>query len=104
MQSAAEQFAGHLEQVELNEASIPVLQNVDASEKTDAAAIKQGLLEQLYKPVRWVELVQAIQTRGINCIIECGPGKVLSGLNKRIDRSIEAHCLQDENSFQKVLA
>lgn len=104
MQSAAEHFAAHLEQVVLHEASIPVLQNVDASEKTDAAAIKQGLLEQLYKPVRWVELVQAIQQRGINCIIECGPGKVLSGLNRRIDRSIEAHCLQDQDSFQKALA
>lgn len=104
MQSAAEQFAAHLDQVDLHEAGIPVLQNVDASEKTDAAAIKQGLLEQLYKPVRWVELVQAIQERGINCIIECGPGKVLSGLNKRIDRSIEAHCLQDQGSFQKALA
>lgn len=104
MQSAAEQFAAHLEQVELHQASIPILQNVDASEKTDAAAIKQGLLEQLYKPVRWVQLVQAIQARGIHCIIECGPGKVLSGLNKRIDRSIEAHCLQDEDSFQKALA
>lgn len=103
MQSAAEQFATHLDQVDLHEAGIPVLQNVDASEKTDAAAIKQGLLEQLYKPVRWVQLVQAIQARGINCIIECGPGKVLSGLNKRIDRSIEGHCLQDEDSFTKAL-
>lgn len=103
MQSAAEQFSAHLEQIDLHEARIPVLQNVDASEKTDAAAIKQGLLEQLYKPVRWVQLVQAIQARGINCIIECGPGKVLSGLNKRIDRSIEGHCLQDEDSFTKAL-
>lgn len=104
MKSAADEFARHLDQVDLKEASIPILQNVDASEKSDAAAIKQGLLEQLYKPVRWVELVQAIQGRGVGRVIECGPGRILSGLNKRIDRSIDAHCLQDENSFQKALA
>ena len=104
MKEAADEFSSHLESIELHQAIIPVVQNVDAVEKTDADALKQGLLEQLYMPVRWVELIKTIQSKGINCIIECGPGKVLSGLNKRIDRSIEAHCIQGQSSLEKAIA
>ncbi len=104
MKTAADELSSHLDTLTLNEASIPVVQNVDASVKTDPAQLKQGLLEQLYKPVRWVEVIQAIQAKGMQCIIECGPGKVLSGLNKRIERSLDVHCIQDEQSLQKALA
>ncbi len=104
MKAAADEFATHLDTITLNEAAIPVIQNVDAGIKTDPAQLKQGLLEQLYKPVRWVDVVHEIQGKGIQSIIECGPGKVLSGLNKRIERSIDVHCIQDEQSLQKALA
>ncbi len=103
MKKAAEQFSEKLNSVTFSDALIPVIQNVDATERTDAKTIKEILLQQLYKPVRWVELIQSINNKNISTIIECGPGKVLSGLNKRIERSLEVHCLQDKTSINKAM-
>lgn len=84
MKKAAELFSETLQQIEFNVPSIPVIHNVDVSEHQDAQEIRQALVEQLYQPVRWVETVRLMETYGITAIVECGPGAVLSGLNKRI--------------------
>lgn len=103
MKSAADEFANVLNKIEFNDATIPVVQNVDAQAKTNAKEIRSCLLEQLYKPVRWVDVIKSMQQQHIQKIIECGPGKVLAGLIKRIDRSIDVHCVQDDDSLLKAL-
>lgn len=99
MRQAADKFTSCLDEVDFNDAVIPVIQNVDAKERTAAKDIKEIILQQLFLPVRWVEVVKKIHEKNISIIIECGPGKVLSGLNKRIERSLTLHCLQDEESI-----
>jgi [acyl-carrier-protein] S-malonyltransferase len=88
MTPAAERLTARLEDIEINKPFIPVLHNVNVAEAVDEDAIRSRLAEQLYRPVRWVETIQAIAARGIENIIEAGPGKVLTGLNKRIERKL----------------
>ncbi|MGB1800690.1 MAG: ACP S-malonyltransferase [Gammaproteobacteria bacterium] len=104
MKQAAEEFESSLNNITFNNAEIPVLQNVDAKSKQSSADIKAALLQQLYMPVRWVESVNTMKESGITKIIECGPGKVLSGLIKRIDRSFDIFAVQDEATLNKALA
>lgn len=104
MTEAAEKFQVSLDGLEFNAATIPVLQNVDASSREQAEDIKNALVEQLYKPVQWTRCVQAIAATDVSHIIECGPGKVLTGLVKRIDRSLTCLPLNDCASLEKVLA
>ena len=80
-----------------------MIQNVNAEVKTKSNEIKKALLEQLYMPVHWVDSINRMQSMGVNKIIECGPGKVLSGLIKRIDRSIQTHSVQNKISLMKAL-
>lgn len=103
MKEAANEFENTLNEINFNDAAIPVLQNVDAKTKSSSADIKAALLEQLYMPVRWVDSIQNMKAMGITKIIECGPGKVLSGLNKRIDKSFELFSVQDQSSLSKAL-
>ncbi len=103
MKEAAEEFESSLNKANFNEASIPVLQNVDAKTKSSSDEIKAALLEQLYKPVRWVDCINNMKSMEITKIIECGPGKVLSGLIKRIDRSFELFPINDETSLKKAI-
>lgn len=103
MKEAADEFKISLNKVNFNDAEIPVLQNVDAKTKSSSAEIKTALLEQLYKPVRWVDSVNNIRSMGVTRIIECGPGKVLSGLIKRIERSFELFSIQDETSLKNAI-
>lgn len=84
MKPAAVQLGAYLEKVTLRAPLVPVLHNADVAAYTDTAQIKDALVRQLYSPVRWVETVQAMSTQGIAMAAECGPGKVLAGLNKRI--------------------
>ncbi|MEQ1598546.1 MAG: ACP S-malonyltransferase [Methylotenera sp.] len=84
MKPAAEKLAEYLKNVTINTPIIPVLHNADVALYTDSAKIKDALVRQLYSPVRWVETVQAIHALGITNSAECGPGKVLAGLTKRI--------------------
>ena len=70
--------------------NIPVLQNVTAAEAADPGEIRRLLVEQLFSPVRWVETIQALTQRGVELVVEAGPGKVLTGLVKRIDKSLQA--------------
>lgn len=84
MKPAAVKLEAYLKQVSLSASQIPVLHNADVASYQDADKIKDALVRQLYSPVRWVETVQAIAAQGVTQTAECGPGKVLAGLTKRI--------------------
>jgi [acyl-carrier-protein] S-malonyltransferase len=103
MLPAAEKLLAHLQSVAIVTPMIPVLQNTDVQSHTEPDAIRAALAKQLHTPVRWVETVQALKNAGIERVIECGPGKVLAGLNKRIDDSLPAVALVDETSLQAAL-
>jgi [acyl-carrier-protein] S-malonyltransferase len=104
MLPAAEQLLAHLQGITISAPSIPVLHNTDVQSHADADAIRAALAKQLHTPVRWVETIQALKAAGIERVIECGPGKVLAGLNKRIDDSLPAVALVDEASLQAALS
>jgi len=103
MLPAAERLLAHLQSVTINPPSIPVLHNTDVQSHAEPDAIRTALARQLHTPVRWVETVQALQRAGVERVIECGPGKVLAGLTKRIDDSLPALALVDEASLQAAL-
>lgn len=88
MQSAAVQLAERLHDLSFASPSISVVNNVDVAIETDAEQIKQALVKQLYSPVRWTETVEYLVAQGVDSISEVGPGKVLTGLNKRINKSL----------------
>jgi [acyl-carrier-protein] S-malonyltransferase len=95
MKPAAEQLVVELKDITINAPVIPVLQNVTAEVTTDPEAIKANLVQQLYRPVLWVDCVTYMTDNGIERMLECGPGKVLSGLNKRISRGLEVATVAD---------
>lgn len=103
MKPAAEKLKIYLDAVVFNAPVIPVLQNVDASIASDAAAIRDALVRQLYCPVLWVKSVQALSDLGVARVLECGPGKVLCGLNKRIVKELECASLESMESFSLAL-
>jgi [acyl-carrier-protein] S-malonyltransferase len=103
MLPAAEKLLTHLQGVAIATPNIPVLHNTDVQSHAEPDAIRAALAKQLHTPVRWVETVQALKVSGIARVIECGPGKVLAGLNKRIDDSLTALALVDEASLQAAL-
>lgn len=104
MQPAAEAFAASLAGVEIKVPEIPVLHNVDVQAHPDPDAIRAALAQQLYSPVRWVETVQAMGRQGIHRCLEMGPGKVLAGLNKRIDKALDTQAVYDPASLAQALA
>lgn len=95
MKPAAEKLRAALEDVALSAPEIPVVNNVDVAVQQDADAIRDALYRQAFGPVRWVECVQALKGRGVTHLIECGPGKVLAGLTKRIDPELVGAALFD---------
>lgn len=103
MMPAAEKLLETMADVSFSSPIIPVLHNTDVALHNDAAEIKKALSKQLHTPVRWVETVEALVSSGVDTVIECGPGKVLSGLNKRIEKSLALYSLGDERSFNKTL-
>jgi [acyl-carrier-protein] S-malonyltransferase len=84
MRPAAEQLAESLRQVRIKPSTISILHNADVASYTDPEQIRLALVKQLYSPVRWVETIQTLAKQGVERFVECGPGKVLAGLNKRI--------------------
>lgn len=84
--------------------SVPVVTNVEAAPCSDPATIRRLLVQQVVAPVRWIEIVQALSKAGVTRVVELGPGKVLCGLVKRIDRSIECLNVEDPASLEKALA
>ena len=102
MRPAAERLKDRLASVSLAAPRIPVLNNIDVRVETDPASIRDALYRQAFGPVRWVETVQAIRARGLSHVIECGPGKVLAGLGKRIDADIVSGTVFDPDSMAQV--
>lgn len=104
MRPAAEQFAASIEVLSWQVPSIALVQNVSAAAPADLAALKRDLLAQLYSPVRWVETVQYLAEQGVTELVECGPGKVLSGLNKRCVKGVNTHNLETPDAFAAARA
>lgn len=102
MKPAAEHLAETLKTIHINAPHIPVINNVNVCIEQDPIRIKQALTQQVYNPVRWVEIIQSLEKRGIEEFIECGPGKVLTGLNKRIT-SIPTLSIHDPEILQEAL-
>ena len=102
MKPAAEKLKGRLAATSLQSPKIPVVNNIEVKVETDPDRIRAALYEQAFGPVRWVECVRAIQGRGIGTIIECGPGKVLAGLAKRIDASLASASIYDPVTLAEV--
>ena len=103
MRPAAENLLTVMAGVEFSSPQVSVLHNTDVAQHSDSSDIKQALMKQLHTPVRWVETVETLANSGVDTLIECGPGKVLTGLNKRIDKSLELYSLGDERSFNKTI-
>ena len=104
MRDAADQLAAAIADVAWHTPALPVVHNVDAAVHQGADAISQALVKQLYLPVQWTGCVQQLAAMGVTCVAECGPGKVLSGLIKRIDKSIDARALGTLADFDAALA
>ena len=104
MKPAADKLATALESIEFNIPSIPVINNVDVTMETNPETIKAALVRQLYCSVRWSESVEAMAKQGVTTLIEMGPGKVLNGLTKRIEKSLEAASINDSATLAVALA
>jgi [acyl-carrier-protein] S-malonyltransferase len=104
MKPAADALRDKLASLVLQVPSIPVVNNIDVAVQTDPLAIRQALVRQAFGPVRWVEVTQALRARGLQHIFECGPGKVLAGLVKRVDADIHTTTVCDPASLQAAKA
>jgi [acyl-carrier-protein] S-malonyltransferase len=104
LKGAAEQMRDYLAHVAVQPPVVPVLHNADVAAYGDSAAIKDALVRQLYSPVRWVETVLEFGRQGITHNVECAPGKVLAGLNKRIDAGQQALAINDGGALKLALA
>jgi len=102
MRPAAEKLQAALADVALAAPQIPVINNIDVATPQEPAAIREALYRQAFGPVRWVECVRAMAARGITHLVECGPGKVLTGLAARIDPSVQAAALHDRPTLAHV--
>jgi [acyl-carrier-protein] S-malonyltransferase len=102
MKPAAEKLREKLATLTLGAPQIPVLNNIDVAIETDADRIRDALYRQAFGPVRWVECVQAIKARGVSTLVECGPGKVLAGMTKRIDAELNGVALYDPATLAEV--
>jgi [acyl-carrier-protein] S-malonyltransferase len=103
MRPAAEQMAPALADITLSLPQIPVLQNVDAGVPATVEQIRHNLLAQLYSPVLWTRTVQAMLDQGAETLVECGPGKVLSGLNKKVSRTLNVVAINEPDGLAKAL-
>lgn len=104
MEPIAAEMAQAIASVSWSLPSIPVVQNVTASVPADLVTLQERLVSQLYSPVLWTDSVRQVAKMGVSHLVECGPGKVLCGLNKKIDKSLELLSLDDLASFEKALS
>jgi [acyl-carrier-protein] S-malonyltransferase len=104
MEPAAREFGARLAETAIQKPMIPVIQNVDAAAHDQPDDIRDNLARQLYNPVQWVRTIQAMRAQGVERIIEAGPGKVLAGLCKRIDKGIAAAAVYDAATLDAALA
>jgi [acyl-carrier-protein] S-malonyltransferase len=104
MQPAADALKAYLGGVEVRAPQVPVINNVDVGIEFDPAAIKDALVRQAAAPVRWVEIINRMAEMGVTHVVECGPGKVLAGLTKRINGNLQGFALADRASLEQALA
>lgn len=104
MRPAAERLQGYLADVEVRSPACQLINNVDVRIETQPEAIKDALVRQAASPVRWVETVQQMRAHGVTHVLECGPGKVLAGMVKRIDGALQSLALADKASLEQALA
>jgi [acyl-carrier-protein] S-malonyltransferase len=103
MESAADHLGGILADIEIKAPATPVVQNVDAKAHSDIKYIASGLQKQLHNPVLWVDTVNSIIAQDIDVIIECGPGRVLAGLNRRINKSVPNYTIDNVDNLAKLV-
>jgi len=103
MKPAAEQLAVQLQAIDVTMPSIPVIQNVNAQAPQNAEELVANLVAQLYQPVRWTGCVENMAQQGVELMLECGPGKVLTGLTKRINKAVAGAAINDSASVQSAL-
>ncbi|WP_428033839.1 ACP S-malonyltransferase [Amphritea sp.] len=103
MKPAAEQMAVELKNIDIKMPAIQVIQNFTAKTPATVAELVDNLLAQLYSPVLWTDSVQNMIDQGIECTVECGPGKVLSGLNKKVQRTLTVVAINDPAGLEKAL-
>ena len=104
MKPAAEKLALELDAIEVKQPEIPVVQNVSAAVSADVEELQNNLLAQLYSPVLWTNSIQSIVEQGVETTVECGPGKVLSGLNKKVHKPLNVVSIADAAGLEKALA
>ncbi|WP_372809532.1 ACP S-malonyltransferase [Litorivivens sp.] len=103
MQPAAEKLSEAINAIQWQSPAVPVVHNVHAKIESSEAAIRELLVKQLYSPVKWVDCVQTMVDAGVETTVECGPGKVLSGLNKRIHKPLNCLNIEDSASVDKAM-
>ncbi|MDE2430079.1 MAG: ACP S-malonyltransferase [Burkholderiales bacterium] len=103
LRPASDKLREYMEKLHFSAPTIPLINNVDVAIVSDPAAIKDALVRQAASPVRWVETIQKMQTEGVTHVIECGPGKVLAGLTKRIHGDLTGEALFDQATLEKIL-
>lgn len=104
MRPAADRLAEALAVIDMRPPRIPVLNNVDVAIETDPDRIRDALVRQAYSPVRWIELIEKIAVKGLTQVYECGPGKVLTGMSKRIAQGLTVTSIHDAASLETALA
>ena len=104
MRPAGERLASHIDALTFNVPQVPVVHNVHAQTELDPGKIKALLIEQIHSPVLWTDCVQTMVKAGVTTTVECGPGKVLSGLNKRIEKSLQTLALEELPDIEQALA
>ncbi len=104
MRPAGARLAEQLEQVEIYKPEIPVLNNVDVAICDAPEKIRDALIRQTWSPVRWIEIIQQMEARGMSAVIECGPGKVLAGMTKRISKDIQSGSIYDAASLEQSIS
>ena len=102
MREASAELGPRLQALKIQSSSVPVIHNADVTSYTDAAQVRDALARQLFQPVRWTETIEYLAARGVEQMYECGPGKVLTGLVKRIDRSLDCQPLNTPEAFDKL--
>ncbi|KPK37709.1 MAG: hypothetical protein AMJ69_10595, partial [Gammaproteobacteria bacterium SG8_47] len=103
MRPAAEKLGQLLKEVDIGSPNIPVVNNVDVAAPSDPEEIRSALSRQLFSPVRWVETIRYLAQAGADRVVECGPGKVLVGLNKRINKELKTVAVYDSASLREAL-
>ena len=104
MQPAADALKAYLSGVAMRATEVPLVNNVDVRIESDPAAIKDALVRQAASPVRWVETINRIAEMGVTHVVECGPGKVLAGLTRRINANLQGFAMADRGSLEQTLA